>query len=231
MADFDRFGTPDVEQGMENSPTWAPETAHSSESIESGSTQEIDDHGFGTIVCSVARADVVGQYGISSRSCASLEIGSGLDADAMGDERRSYILGSSCNSIGLFMRLRSQSVVDMDRGDFESSGTSQSQQCERVGPSRYCTGERTTGWRKTAALDERREKRGLETVDETSRSGDGSALVVTAALTPAGIAIGGDLLQVSTAESGNGQKADNRQHDPDPPVPHIRRKHDYSVAV
>ena len=88
-----------------------------------------------------------------------------------------------------------------------------------------------TGRRKRTTLDECREERRFETIEETSRFGDDSALVVTAALTPTGIAIGSDLLQVSTAESGNGQKTDNRQHDPDPPVPHICRKHEDSVAV
>ena len=130
MADFDRFGTPEVEQGMENSPSWAPETAHSGEPGEPGSTQEIDDHGFCTIVCGVSRADVVGQYGISSRSCASLEIGSGLDTDAMGDERRSYILGRSRNCFGFFMGSRPQTVIDMNGGDVEVSSTRQCEQCK-----------------------------------------------------------------------------------------------------
>ncbi len=59
-----------------------------------------------------------------------------------------------------------------------------------------------------------------------SRCGDGSALVVTAALTPTRVAVRSDLLEISASERSNRENADNRQHDADPPVPHICRKHE-----
>ena len=83
IADFDRFCTPEVEQGMENAPGRPAEDAHSGESIESRSAQEIDDHCFGTVIRCVTRAHVLGEDGVASRTCARLEIRSGFDMDTV----------------------------------------------------------------------------------------------------------------------------------------------------
>ncbi len=82
-----------------------------------------------------------------------------------------------------------------------------------------------------AGLNEVAQERCIEPLEEASLFGDGSALVVAAPLAPTGVPVRRHLLQVSAAESGNSENADNSQHDADPPVPHICRKHDHSVAV
>lgn len=230
-ADFERFAAPNAEQGVENAPRRSPEAAHPGESVEPCSSQEIDDHGFGAVVRSVTRAHVLGKDGVASRARTRFEIGSGFDTDAVRDECCAHVIGGACNSFDFFIGSGSQTVIDMNGSDVEPGGSGEREQCKRVGSPRDCTRKGATGSGECAALDECREERRFETVDEASRFGYDSALVVTAALTPTGIAIRSDLLQISTAESGNGQKTDNRQHDPDPPVPHIRRKHADSVAV
>lgn len=175
--------------------------------------------------------DIGGKYCITSRTGPGFDIGSGFDVHPTGHEGGCDVVGSPRDGIGFSRRVRSQAVIDVDRGDVEMSGAGQSKQGEGIGTARDCARDRCSRGREVAARDEVGDERMVETVEKTSRDGDGSALVVPAALAPARVAVRGDLLQVPTAESGHSEDADHRQHDSDPPVPHIRRKHEASVAV
>ena len=129
-ADFDRLRATDAEQRMENSPGRPPETAHSGESVESCSAQEIDDHGFGTIICGVSRAHVLGQDRVAGCASTRLEIGPGFDIDSVRDECRSHVIGCPCNSFDFFIGSGSQTVIDMNGSDVETSGAGECEQCK-----------------------------------------------------------------------------------------------------
>ena len=224
-ADRDRVRTPKVEDRVSNPTRWAADDSHSNQSIEASSTQEIDDHRFSAVICGVSGADISREHLVTRSAGSGLDIGTGFDVDAMSEKQGSDIARSSSDFIGFAQRVRSQPVIDVNRSDFEISGSSQSKKGERVCASGNSTCNSGSRFGELASGEEIAQERSSETIDEASRFGDGSALVVTAALTSAGITVGSDLLQVPATEGGNSENADNRQNDADPPVPHICRKH------
>jgi hypothetical protein len=173
----------------------------------------------------VPGAHVGRQNLVASLAGARFDIGPWFDLDAVTDESGSDSIGCVRNSICLVQRIRSQTVVDMNRCDVQLRSSGESEKRERVGSTGDGAGHSSPRLGEVAMRQEIGEEGGAEKVVEASRFGDDSALVVAAALAPTWITIGRDLLQVTATESGDGENADHRQHDPDPPVPHICRKH------
>lgn len=231
LADTDGLAASKIEDRVADASARPADPMHADQTVETGAPQKIDDDGFRSVVGRVSGAHVVGEGVVARASGARLQIRSGFDTNRAGDELCSDIAGSAGDEIRFDVRARTKPMVDVDRSRVQSGSSCKREQCEGICSSGHRADDLLTSRRKLAAREKISEEGSAETTEESSRFGDGSALVVAASLTSTRIAIRSDLLQITAAESGDSENADNRQHHSDPPVPHIRRKHGTSVAV
>jgi hypothetical protein len=89
--------------------------SHPGEARPSGTTQEVEQHGFRLVVSGVPGEHVGRQDPISRRPHAGLEIRPGFDSDALGDERGPKPVRCGSNHVGLARRPGANTVINMDR--------------------------------------------------------------------------------------------------------------------
>lgn len=129
-TDLDGVRASKVKEWVANTTGRATHDTHADQTIESGSSQEIDDHRFGAVIGGVSGEDVRRQRAVARRPGSGLDIGSGFDVDTMTEKVGSDIVRSPGYCIGLVERVGSQTVIDVNGGDIEISGPSQSKEGE-----------------------------------------------------------------------------------------------------
>ena len=225
-ADLDGVGAADSQQGMSCSPRGTADCSHADQTVEPCATQQIDENGLCTIVSGVPRANIVWESGIASCSGPSFDVGPLFDMNGPGFELRSDGTSRPFDGAGFEVRSLPEAVIDMNCNDVESSGSSESEQCQGVCSAGDGTCDSGSLSGKCATPEEIGEVGSCQPIEKRSRIGNGSALVVAATLAATRVAVRGDLLEIAATEGGNREDADNSQNDADPPVPHICRDHE-----
>jgi len=106
--------------------TWA----HASETIDAGSTQNIQEHCFGLIICRMTCQNIVGEHPVASVSGSSLQVWPLAHLHCESYEIGSYGAGGVFDDAGLSCRARANAMVDMDGGDLKIGGDGEGQKSE-----------------------------------------------------------------------------------------------------
>ena len=211
-----------VKEWMKHSTRRSTGQIHADETARARTPHEVDDDGFGPIICSVTGQNVGGKSRISSFAGAGLDVRSGIDRDPSRFERRTDTSSALGHQIGLVLRPGSKTVIDVNCRDLESVSDRQSQESEGIGTARHGTRHTRTSSRKVTAAENRPEGIGAH---DHGRPCGASALGVPALLALTGETSGRDLLQISGTHGDHGENTDDRENDADPPVPNVCSEH------
>lgn len=114
--------------------------SHPGEARPSGTTQEVEQHGFRLIVRRVPGENVWWEDPVPRCPHARLEIRSGFDSDAFGDERGPETGRCGSNHVGLARRPGANTVINMDCGNDATVMGRQNEESQRVGAAGHRAG-------------------------------------------------------------------------------------------
>ena len=124
VADGLGIGASQGEQWMANLPRRTTHIAHCRQTVESGTTKEIQNHGFGLVVGRVTRHHVGWQVCVTRGASTRLEVWACSYVDGDRAKISTHELRTVANEVGLEMRTATQSMIDVDRRHGEFGCTS-----------------------------------------------------------------------------------------------------------